>query len=332
VVYRQNPIVPSIAPPLIANSPVMRQLVDMARRVALVDSTVLITGESGSGKERIAHLLHEESKRAAGPWIAVNCGAFTETLLEAELFGHALGACTGATQDRPGLFEAADGGTLFLNEVGEMSPGMQVNLLRVMQTAEVRRAGENESRRVDVRVVAATNRDLARDAALGAFQQELCYRLKVVELHVPPLRERKEDLPQLAQLLLAECAVRLNRTVAGFTPRVAEQLLRYDWPGNLRELQNAMERCAALSRGNLVELADLPAEVREVAIDPVPDAVAVRPLREIEKEYILAALAANRGNQTRTAQQLQIGLATLYRKLKSYRLGGPARDRVRTTT
>ncbi|HET6339786.1 MAG TPA: sigma-54 dependent transcriptional regulator [Polyangiales bacterium] len=330
--YRQNPFVPSIAPPLIANSPVMRQLVDMARRVALVDSTVLMTGESGSGKERIAHLLHEESKRAAGPWIAVNCGAFTETLLEAELFGHALGGCTGATQDRPGLFEAADGGTLFLNEVGEMSPGMQVNLLRVMQTAEVRRAGENESRRVDVRVVAATNRDLARDVALGAFQQELYYRLKVVELHVPPLRERKEDLPQLAQLLLAECAVRLNRTVAGFTPRVAEQLLRYDWPGNLRELQNAMERCAALARGSLVELADLPAEVREVAIDPVPDAVAVRPLREIEKEYILAALAANRGNQTRTAQQLQIGLATLYRKLKSYRLGGPARDRVRTTT
>jgi two-component system response regulator HydG len=294
----------------------------MARRVALVDSTVLITGESGSGKERIARLLHEESKRAAGPLIAVNCGAITETLLEAELFGHARGAFTGATQDRPGLFEAANGGTLFLDEVGEVSPGMQVNLLRVMQVREVRRVGENKSRKVDVRVVAATNRDLARNVALGAFRQDLYYRLKVVELHVPPLRERKEDLPELAQVLLADFALRLNRTVAGFSPRVAEQLLRYDWPGNVRELQNAMERCAALARGDRVEFEDLPAEICQVATHPVRDPSAVRPLREIEKEYILAALAANGGNQTRTAAQLQIGLATLYRKLKSYRLGG----------
>jgi two-component system response regulator HydG len=305
----------------------MRQLVDMARRVALVDSTVMITGESGSGKERIARLLHEESKRAAGPLIAVNCGALSETLLEAELFGCAREACTGETQDRPGLFEAANGGTLFLNEVGEMSPGMQLNLLRVMDAGEVSRVGENEGRKIDVRIVAATNRDLARNVALGTFHQDLYYRLKVVELHVPPLRERKEDLPQLAQALLAECAARLHRTVTGFSPRVSEQLLRYGWPGNLRELQNAMERCAALARSGLVELADLPAEISQAAPDPAGDAVAVRPLREIEKEYILAALAANRGNQTRTARQLQIGLATLYRKLKSYRRASALRAR-----
>jgi DNA-binding NtrC family response regulator len=305
----------------------MRQLVDMARRVALVDSTVLITGESGSGKERIARLLHEESKRAAGPLIAVNCGALSETHLEAELFGHAREVSTGATQDRPGLFEAAGGGTLFLNEVGELSPGMQLNLLRVIDAGEVSRVGENEGRKIDVRIVAATHRDLARDVALGAFHQDLYYRLKVVELHVPPLRERKEDLPQLAQALLAECAARLNRTVTGLSPHVTEQLLRYDWPGNLRELQNAMERCAALARSGLVELVDLPAEISQAARDPVGDAVAVRPLREIEKEYILAALAANRGNQTRTARQLQIGLATLYRKLKSYRMASALRAR-----
>ena len=170
---------------IVAKSPAMRQVVDLARRVAKVDSTVLITGESGSGKERIARLVHDESTRAAGPFIAVNCGAITETLLESELFGHARGAFTGATQDRPGLFEAANGGTLLLDEVGEVSPGMQVKLLRALQEREIRRVGENKSRRVDVRVVAATNRDLAHGVAGGAFRQDLYYRLKVVELHVP---------------------------------------------------------------------------------------------------------------------------------------------------
>lgn len=307
---------------VIAQSPAMRQLIDMARRVALVDSTVLITGESGSGKERIARLLHEESLRASGPWIAVNCGAITETLLEAELFGHTRGAFTGATADRAGLFEAANGGTLFLDEIGEVSPGMQVKLLRVMQVREVRRVGENKSRKVDVRIVAATNRDLTRSVAIGAFRQDLYYRLKVVELHVPSLRERKDDLLELAQVLLADSARTLNRKVSGFGPRVADQLLRYDWPGNVRELQNAMERCAALARGNRIEFEDLPAEICQAVGFSLPTTSEVRPLHEIEKDYILAVLAANGGNQTRTAEQLQIGVATLYRKLKSYRAAG----------
>jgi DNA-binding NtrC family response regulator len=306
----------------IAQSPAMRQLVDLARRVAKVDSTVLITGESGSGKERIARLVHEESTRAAGPFIAVNCGAITETLLESELFGHARGAFTGATSDRPGLFEAANSGTLLLDEVGEVSPGMQVKLLRALQEREVRRVGENKSRRIDVRVVAATNRDLAHGVAGGTFRQDLYYRLKVVELHVPPLRERRDDVLPLARVLLGESALRMRRKISSLAPAAADQLLRYDWPGNVRELENAMERAVALARGSRVELEDLPEEIRQAFAKPVASEGTVRPLDEVEKDYILAALKLNDGNQTHTAEQLQIGSATLYRKLRRYRLTG----------
>jgi len=310
---------------IVAKSPAMRQVVDLARRVAKVDSTVLITGESGSGKERIARLVHDESTRATGPFIAVNCGAITETLLESELFGHARGAFTGATVDRPGLFEAANGGTLLLDEVGEVSPGMQVKLLRALQEREIRRVGENKNRRVDVRILAATNRDLAHGVAGGAFRQDLYYRLKVVELHVPPLRERRDDVLPLARVLLADAALRMKRKISGLAPGAADQLLRHQWPGNVRELENAMERAVALARGNRVELEDLPEEIRDAFPTPVAARGKVRPLGEIEKDYILAALEANGGNQTHTAAQLRIGAATLYRKLKSYGLIGPKR-------
>jgi DNA-binding NtrC family response regulator len=306
----------------IAQSPAMRKLVDLARRVAKVDSTVLLTGESGAGKERIARLVHEESTRAAGPFIAVNCGAITETLLESELFGHARGAFTGATSDRPGLFEAANSGTLLLDEVGEVSPGMQVKLLRALQEREIRRVGENKSRRIDVRVVAATNRDLAHGVAGGSFRQDLYYRLKVVELHVPPLRERRDDVLPLARVLLGESALRMKRKISTLAPGAADQLLRYEWPGNVRELENAMERAVALARGSRVELEDLPEEIRQAFAKPVASKGTVRPLDEVEKEYILAALKLNAGNQTHTAEQLQIGSATLYRKLRRYRLIG----------
>jgi two-component system response regulator HydG len=305
---------------IVTKSAAMRQLVDLARRVAKVDSTVLITGESGSGKERVARLLHEASTRATGPFIAVNCGAITETLLESELFGHARGAFTGATHDRPGLFEAANGGTLLLDEVGEVSPGMQVKLLRTLQEREIRRVGENKSRRVDVRVVAATNRDLAHGVAGGGFRQDLYYRLRVVELNVPPLRDRRDDILPLARVLLADAALRMNRKVSGLVPDAADQLLRYDWPGNVRELENTMERAVALASGSRVEVEDLPAEIRNAR--PEPRSGVVRPLDDVEKEHILAALELNEGNQTRTAAQLRIGSATLYRKLKSYGLIG----------
>jgi two-component system response regulator HydG len=303
---------------IVAKSPSMRQLIDLARRVAKVDSTVLLTGESGSGKERIARLVHEESTRAAGPFIAVNCGAITETLLESELFGHARGAFTGATADRPGLFEAANSGTLLLDEVGEVSPGMQVKLLRALQEREIRRVGENKNRRVDVRIVAATNRDLAHGVASGAFRQDLYYRLKVLELHVPPLRERRDDVLPLARVLLADAALRMKRKISSLAPSATDQLLRYEWPGNVRELENAMERAVALARGSRVELEDLPEEIRRASPLPTATNGKVRPLNEIEKEYILAALDLNGGNQTHTAEQLRIGSATLYRKLKSY--------------
>ena len=307
---------------IVARSAPMSQVVDLARRVAKVDPTVLITGESGSGKERIARLVHEESTRAAGPFIAINCGAITESLLETELFGHTRGAFTGATADRPGLFEAAHGGTLLLDEVGEVSPGMQVKLLRALQEHEIRRVGENKSRRVDVRVLAATNRDLAFGVANGTFRQDLYYRLKVVELHVPPLRDRREDILPLARVLLTDAAQRMKRKISGLSPRTADQLLHYAWPGNVRELENAMERAVALARGRRVELDDLPEEVRSALPQPIARGGPVRPLNEVEKEYILSALELNGGNQTRTAQQLKIGAATLYRKLKSYGLIG----------
>jgi len=317
-------VAPEVEEPLgiVAKSMPMRTLVDLARRVAKVDSTTLITGESGSGKERIARLVHEESTRAAGPFIAVNCGAITETLLEGELFGHARGAFTGATQDRAGLFEAANSGTLLLDEIGEVSPGMQVKLLRALQEREIRRVGETKCRRVDVRIVAATNRDLAHGVAGGSFRQDLYYRLKVVELHVPALRERRDDLLPLARVLLAEAALRMKRPLSGLAPSAADQLLRYEWPGNVRELENAMERAVALSRGTRVELEDLPEEIRHAFPKPVATVGKVRPLEQIEKEYILSALALNDGNQTHTAEQLQIGSATLYRKLKGYGLIG----------
>ena len=302
----------------VAESERMRQVVDLARRVAKVDATVLITGESGSGKERIARLVHDESSRAAGPFIAINCGAITETLLESELFGHARGAFTGATSDRPGLFEAANHGTLLLDEIGEIASGMQVKLLRVLQEREIRRVGENKNRQVDVRVVAATNRDLSLGVVDGAFRQDLYYRLKVVELHVPALRERRDDILPLARILLADAAARSGRKISGLTPHVADQLLRYEWPGNVRELENAMERAVALARGVRVEPEDLPEEIRQAIPKSATIGGAVRPLNEVEKEYILAALELNGGNQTRTAEQLRIGSATLYRKLKSY--------------
>jgi two-component system response regulator HydG len=307
---------------IIAKSPKMRRVVELAQRVAKVDATVLITGESGVGKERIARLIHDESTRAAGPFIAVNCGAITETLFESELFGHKRGAFTDAASDRQGLFETANHGTLLLDEIGEISPNMQVKLLRVLQEREIRRVGESKSRPVDVRVLAATNRDLSHGVADGVFRQDLYYRLKVVELPVPPLRDRREDILPLARVLLAEAAVRMGRSITGLAPSTVDQLLRYEWPGNVRELENAMERAVAMARGNRVVLEDLPEEIRQTFRKPVVNVETVQPLKEVEREYIIAVLELNNGNQTRTAEQLGIGTATLYRKLKQYGLTG----------
>jgi two-component system response regulator HydG len=282
-------------PGLSVHSAAMRRLVSVALRVAEVDSTVLIIGESGVGKERLARYIHSSSPRAAGPFISVNCGALPDALFESELFGHARGAFTGALHDRPGLFEAAHGGTLLLDEVGDVPLPMQVKLLRVLQEHQVRRVGENRERRVNTRIIAATNRHLAEEVAERKFRRDLFYRLRVVELEVPPLRDRLEDLRGLAQTLLARVAVRLRRPITGYTAEALEQMLRYPWPGNVRELENAVEHACALASGELIDVDDLPDDVRHHHA-LVITSEHVRPLRDIEQEYILAALEHNHGS------------------------------------
>jgi two-component system, NtrC family, response regulator HydG len=315
----------------IHRSEAMSRVVDVVRRVAKVDSTVLITGESGTGKERIARLIHDESVRAAGPFVAVNCSAMTETLLESEFFGHVRGAFTGANQDRPGLFEAATKGTLFLDEVGETSQGLQVKLLRALQEREIRRVGENHSRKIDVRVVAATNQDLQQ----GTFRQDLFFRLNVVEINIPPLRERHEDILPLARLFLEEMAHRMKREPLKLSPAAADALVTYGWPGNVRELQNAIERAVAMAEGNRIEARDLPIRLTERAPKSSPPSSPqsgpICTLAALEREHILRTLQHNQGNQAATAEQLKIGTATLYRKLKSYGATTPRRVKASPT-
>jgi len=301
----------------IATDPVMCQIRDLAERVAKTDTTVLLTGESGVGKEVVARFIHAQSPRAQRPFIAVNCGALPENLLESELFGHVRGAFTGASQARVGLFEAAQGGTLFLDEVGDMTPSTQVKVLRALQEREIRRVGENASRPVDVRVLAATNRDLTAEMAAGRFRQDLYYRLRVVELVIPPLRQRADDILALARHFLEAAGQRLGRQLQGFEPAAAHRLLRYHWPGNVRELQNAIERAAVLAPGPRVALADLPDELQ--GGQPAPSlAGADLALAAVEKAHILAVLEGVQWNRTAAARKLGIGHATLFRKLRQY--------------
>jgi len=304
---------------MVSRSREMQRVMELARTISRVDYTVLITGESGTGKERIARFVHEHSARVDGPFVAINCAAISDSLLESELFGHSRGAFTGAIADRPGLFEAASQGTLFLDEVGEIPLPMQVKLLRALQEREVRRVGENQNRPIDVRIITATNKNLLPEVASRRFREDLYYRLKVVELAVPPLRERKEDVLPLARILLAEASVRMKRPVEAFSGPVADLLLGYPWPGNVRELANVMERAVAVTMTGRVNSEDLPPEVRSV----LPSALLITPgsprrLEEIERAYILAILDAQAGNRTKTAEILGIGSATLHRKLKSY--------------
>jgi two-component system, NtrC family, response regulator HydG len=309
---------PTVPAGFVGSSPAMLRTLDLARRVAQVDSTVLITGESGAGKERIARFIHDESARTAGPFLAINCAAVPETLLESELFGHVRGSFTGASQDRAGLFEAANGGTLLLDEIGDVPPAMQVKLLRVLQEREVRRVGENRARTINVRVLAATNRDLLADVHAARFRQDLYYRLRVVEIVVPPLRERREDILPLARQLLEGTARRFAKKVPTLTPDAANLLLQYAWPGNVRELENALERAVALAQSNRIGVDDLPPEIGS-APPASPAAGAIRTLAEVERDYIAAALRASGGNRAKAAERLGIGAATLYRKLKQER-------------
>jgi len=292
----------------------MQRVFALVGRVAPTDATVLITGESGVGKEHVARQVHQQSARRDAPFVAVSCGEFAETLLESELFGHVRGAFTGAMHDRQGVFEAAHRGSLFLDEIGDVSPALQVRLLRVLQAREVRRVGETRARPIDVRVIAATHRDLAAEVSQGRFRQDLYYRLRVVDIHVPPLRARQADVAVLAEQLLTRIAARMDRPIQGYTDAARELLMRYEWPGNVRELEHAIERACAVSEGPMIDVTDLPEALqREVVFHPT--GYAARPLREVEREYVRLVVQRHGGNRRRAAQELQISLATLKRKL-----------------
>lgn len=299
----------------------MQRLLDMARQVAPTDCNVLITGESGTGKELFARYLHHHSKRDDQAFVAINCGAFNEELLANELFGHVKGAFTGAASDKKGLIAAADGGTLFLDEITEMSPAMQVKLLRAIQEREVLPLGATTPQKVDVRFIAATNRDILDMAKSGGFRQDLFFRLNVVNLTIPPLSKRREDVPLLAFHFLKKCAARMGKTVTEIAPETLELLKAYDFPGNVRELENIVERGVAITTGSSIETVHLPEDLRELAIRTFRKKEGRLPsLEEQERDYIQWVLQETGGNQTLAAQILGIDRVSLWRKLKRYQM------------
>jgi len=309
---------------IIGESPAMRELLDMLAVVARSEATVLITGESGTGKELIASALHHNSPRRDAPFVKINCAALAESLLESELFGHEKGAFTGADRRRDGKFVQADGGTLFLDEIGETSPAMQAKLLRALQEKEVQRVGGQETITVDVRMIAATNRVLEREVEEGNFREDLYYRLNVVSLHVPPLRERKEDIPLLTEHFVKAFAAKNNREVAGITPRCMDMLVNYHWPGNVRELENAIERGIILMRGDYLDESLLPLPVRK-AFAPSGEASgggagfdAPATLEDAEKMVIIKTMRECGGNKSEAARRLNITRKTLLSKLNKY--------------
>ena len=296
------------------------ELLKLAEHVAPTDSTVLIQGESGTGKEVVARYLHNLSTRAEGPFMSINCGALPENLLESELFGHVKGSFTGAVRDKQGLFAAARGGTFFLDEVGEMPPSLQVKLLRVLQEREVIPVGATESIPVDVRIIAATNRDLEEEIRRGNFRSDLFYRLNVIALDLPPLRDRRDDLLLLIEALLNRLSAESDSSPKALSSDALDAVMVYDWPGNVRELENALEHAVVLTRGNVIDAAALPIRITTRRKEPlVADRSYINPaLDVIERAYIMWVLQAEGGNKTRAAEVLGIDPSTLYRKLSRY--------------
>jgi len=301
---------------MVGRSRQMQQVFELIARIAQTDITVLIEGESGTGKELVARAIHQSSRRAQRPLIAVNCGALPENLLESELFGHVRGAFTGAVSHKPGLFEEVAGGTIFLDEVGEMSPALQVKLLRFLQDGEIKRVGSNAVLKVDVRVLAATNRHLPTLVHEGKFRRDLFYRLNVIGMQVPALRERPEDIEILAQHFLRKFTSRMRKS-ATLAPAALRQLRQYAWPGNVRELENVLERAVALAANATIEVIDLPAPLRSMPAASTNGAARL-PLKEIERQYILETVSACNDNYDEAARVLGIGRTTLWRKLKNY--------------
>jgi DNA-binding NtrC family response regulator len=305
---------------IIGDSGRMQEVLSLVRRVAPSDATVLIRGESGTGKELIARALHYASPRAAGPLVKVNCAALAESLLEAELFGHEKGAFTGAVASRKGRFELADGGSIFLDEIGDLPPHLQVKLLRVLQEREFERVGSSRPIKVDVRLLAATHRNLEALVREGRFREDLYYRINVVTIALPPLRERREDLPPLIEHFLRVFAGKNGKTVRGLTREAREALLRYDYPGNIRELENVMERAVVLTRDDVIGVEDLPLALEAPAPASGEDAGLIAAVEGLERRMIREALAKADGTQTRAAGLLGISERVLRYKLKKYGL------------
>ncbi len=312
---------------IIGQSRSLREVLETADAIAPTNSTVLITGESGTGKELVARRIHDVSPRYDHPFVSINCGAFPETLLESELFGFVKGAFTGASQSKQGLFQSADGGTVFLDEIGEMSLPMQVKLLRVLQEWKVRPLGSTEERTVDVRVIAATNRDLRLMVADKAFREDLFYRISVIPLHVPPLRDRPEDIPLLALHFLERFSKQMGKHLSGVSADAVAALRRYAWPGNVRELENAIERSVALETGNEVTLRSLPEHISRVSApgmvdDLLPDAGIdlEKHIQEQERAYLLAAVRRANGVRTKAAELLGMSYRSFRHYAKKYKV------------
>lgn len=315
---------------IVGSDPRMLKLFDLIDAVAPSRTTVLMSGESGTGKSLIAHAIHQRSPRRDGPFVEISCGSIPETLLESELFGHVKGAFTGAHADKAGRFQAADGGTIFLDEINSASPGMQLKLLRVLQERRFEPVGGTRTIEVDVRVVLASNQPLEALVSQGQFRQDLFYRINVVMIELPPLRERAADIPMLAARFLSKYAGELKKQIVGFEPEAMQALCRYRFPGNVRELQNAVERAAVLCRGQQVSASDLPPQVLGAPAVRAPDPGADwtpmtldQALLEPEKRILLRALRANDWNRQKTADQLGINRTTLYKKMKSHGLDRP---------
>lgn len=300
----------------IAGSTAMQEVLELAGRVAPLDTTVLVYGESGTGKEFIVRLIHEQSPRAAGPFISINCAALTETLLESELFGHVRGAFTGAVRDKPGLFEVAANGTLFLDEIGEVAPTVQAKLLRALQEREIRRVGAERSIKINARVVAATNRDLRASVEAGTFREDLYFRLGAFVITVPPLRDRREDIPPLVHGFLRRAVARMKKDVDSVSADAMTALMNYSWPGNVRELEHAIERAVIVARGASIKVRELPPEVlRKTRLRATDDNL---DLKDKERVMIERALERYRGNRRQAAEALKISTVTLWRKMKLY--------------
>ncbi|HEY8280533.1 MAG TPA: sigma-54 dependent transcriptional regulator [Bdellovibrionota bacterium] len=297
-------------------SPSMKAIYDLIKRVAPTESSVLITGESGVGKEVVARAIHDNSNRADRPFISINCSAIPESLLESELFGHTKGSFTGATQHRKGLFEEADGGTLFLDEIGDLHFSLQAKLLRVFQEQKIRAVGDNKFRSVNVRIITATHKNLAEEIKVSRFREDLYYRLNVIPIHIPPLRQRKEDVVILAKYFLERSARKNKVDVKGFTPAALTKLVYLPWKGNVRELQNVIERSVILCQGDLIDETDIPVGQASDADDLIEEMAYDMPtLRDVERRYILSVLKKHNGKKDAAAKVLGMSRRTLYRKL-----------------